>query len=96
MGAHDEILKSLQTKLQQVSGVIDTLQSQVHQADIEINGLKDQLRLKNQELDTLQGKFDKLKIAKALSGDTEQKRDAKLVIQKMLREVDKCIALLNR
>ena len=96
MGAHDEILKSLQTKLQQVSGVIDTLQSQVHQADIEINGLKDQLRLKDQELDTLQEKFDKLKIAKALSGDTEQKRDAKLVIQKMLREVDKCIALLNR
>ncbi|MDD4033380.1 MAG: hypothetical protein PHS48_09080 [Bacteroidales bacterium] len=83
-------------KLQQVSGVIDTLQFQVRQADMEINGLKDQLRLKDQELGALQEKFDKLKIAKALSGDTEQKRDAKLVIQKMLREVDKCIALLNR
>lgn len=75
---------------------MDTMLSQAQQAEAEIGELKEQLRQKTAEMDALQDKFEKLKLAKTLSGDSEQKRDAKLMIHKMLREVDRCIALLNR
>ncbi len=96
MGAHDEILKSLQIKLKQLSGKMESQEGLLQEAETEIEGLKSQLRLKNEELDALQDQLRKMKLAKTLSGDSEQKREARQMIQTMLREVDKCIALLNR
>ncbi len=96
MGVHDDILKSLQIKLQQLSGKMESQEGLLQKAETEIEGLKSQLRLKNEELDVLQDQLRKMKLAKTLGGDSEQKREARQMIQTMLREVDKCIALLNR
>jgi len=44
----------------------------------------------------LKRKFDKLKMAKTLEVSSEDVHDTKLRINQLVREIDKCISLLNR
>jgi hypothetical protein len=41
-------------------------------------------------------KYENLKLAKMLVASEEENKDAKSRIQKIVREIDKCIALLNK
>jgi hypothetical protein len=50
----------------------------------------------DKDLKDLQIKYDTLKVAKAFTGNTEEASEAKLKVNKIVREIDKCIALLNR
>ncbi|OFX58052.1 MAG: hypothetical protein A2046_15585 [Bacteroidetes bacterium GWA2_30_7] len=68
----------------------------------EITKLKNELIEKNNQLDSCENKINELelknnqlKLAKALVNNDEP-NDAKLRINKMVREIDKCIALLNK
>lgn len=49
-------------------------------------------KTKYQEIDK---KYENLKMAKLLEGNVEDK-DAKLKLNKIIREIDNCIALLNK
>ncbi|MBN2743653.1 MAG: hypothetical protein JXR39_07135 [Marinilabiliaceae bacterium] len=44
----------------------------------------------------LQGRYDSLKLAKTIELTQVDAHEAKLKINQMVREIDKCIALLNR
>ncbi|WP_318348650.1 hypothetical protein [Aquipluma nitroreducens] len=52
-----------------------------------------QLRKENQ---ILEQKYENLKLAKMLIVSDDESKDAKNRIQKLVREIDKCIALLNQ
>ena len=52
-----------------------------------------QLRKENQ---ILEQKYENLKLAKMLIASDVENKDAKSRIQKLVREIDKCIALLNQ
>lgn len=52
-----------------------------------------QLRVENQALNQ---KYENLKLAKMFVASDDESKDAKNRIQKLVREIDKCIALLNR
>ena len=58
------------------------------------------LNQKNQEKDkriiVLENELMQLKIAKALIGSEEDSHEAKQKINRIVREIDKCIALLNK
>jgi len=62
----------------------------------EIEQLRLRLERKNAEHDALQGRFEALKIARVISETPEGKNEAKAKINAIVREVDHCIALLNR
>jgi len=51
---------------------------------------------KNTEIDQLNDKYKVLKMAKSLEGSSNENKDVKLKINEMVREIDKCIALLNK
>ncbi|MBA6155315.1 hypothetical protein H3Z83_02075 [Tenacibaculum sp. S7007] len=53
------------------------------------------LQEKEQELSKKQEEFKLLKIAKTIEGSSENTRETKLKINTLVREIDKCIALLN-
>ncbi len=57
--------------------------------------LLQQLNKKNDEIEALEVKINTLKLAKSLSGLNDM-HDAKLKVTNLVREIDKCIALLNR
>lgn len=49
----------------------------------------------NEELDRLREENKVLKMASAIKGETENISDTKRKISQMVREIDRCIAMLN-
>jgi len=70
---------------------------------IKINGLKNEnevLKLKlqsdNEKIRELETKYERLKLSGALLGGGENAIEAKRKINELVREIDRCVALLNR
>jgi len=53
------------------------------------------LQEKAQELNRKHEQYKLLKLAKTIEGSNENTRETKLKINTLVREIDKCIALLN-
>jgi len=62
----------------------------------EKSNLLKQLKEKDIEISQLKDEIVKLKIAKSITTGDEESQEAKQKINKLVREIDKCIALLNR
>lgn len=62
----------------------------------QVTQLTDQLDRSASSYSSLEESFGKLKVAKTLEASSEDVHDTKLRINQIVREVDKCIALLNR
>ncbi len=60
----------------------------------EIVQLNEKLNQKNQQLTELENKIKVLKISKSV--DSESTKDVKLKINEMVREIDNCIAQINK
>lgn len=58
--------------------------------------LEDKLREQEEEINELKQQNNTLKLAKAFTAESEESQDARLQINKIVREIDRCIALLNR
>ena len=67
-------------------------------ADIK-NGnevLKVRLQERDAKIKELEIKYDRVKLSGALLGEGENAAEAKKKITELVREIDKCVALLNR
>ncbi|WP_299680440.1 hypothetical protein [uncultured Tenacibaculum sp.] len=53
------------------------------------------LSKKQEQLEEQKKQFDLLKVAKTMEGSNEDSRNTKLKINALIREIDKCILLLN-
>lgn len=53
------------------------------------------LQEKEKQLQEQQKQFNLLKVAKTIEGSNENTRETKLKINALVREIDKCITLLN-
>jgi predicted nucleic acid-binding Zn-ribbon protein len=62
----------------------------------ELNELSYGTRQKESELDDLKRSYERAKLTGALMGEGENARDAKRKLNELVREIDNCIALLNR
>lgn len=60
----------------------------------EIVQLKEKLNQKNQQLTELEDRIKVLKISKSV--ESESTKDVKLKINEMVREIDNCIAQINK
>ena len=61
----------------------------------ENEDLKKEILDKNQTIDKLKDELQKVKLAKSIDSE-EGSNDAKLKINELVREIDKCIGLLNQ
>ena len=83
-------VKGLQNSLMESSENEKKLKSQIEQFEEEKIHLKE-------EIVNLQEQFKLLKLAKQLGGEgVDKTKEVKLMINEMLREIDKCIALMNK
>ncbi|MGE0078198.1 MAG: hypothetical protein AB7S48_10100 [Bacteroidales bacterium] len=62
-----------------------------HKAELENN-----LKAKEQAFLELEERYSRLKLAKSLEASDADVHEAKIKVNRMVREIDKCIALLNR
>ena len=96
MAIQENIISSLEEKIRRVIQVAEGLKDNNEQLQQQIDRLSGQLRTKDQELGALESKYQSLKLAKTLISSPEDVKNAKLQVNRMVREIDKCIALLNR
>ena len=63
---------------------------------VELDRLKSDIESLKKENIILEEKYNKLKLAKNLTESLGGSHEAKIKVNRIVREIDKCIALLNR
>jgi hypothetical protein len=91
-----EELIILNRKLDELLNRYNTLRGEL--ADLKtMNGeLNIKLQARDVKINELEIKYERVKLSGALLGDGENAFEAKKKIGDLVREIDKCVALLNR
>ena len=92
---HEDILKRLRFKIEKLISMYEAEKSK--NLALQETGviLRKQLIEKEKEIEELQTQYNNLRLAKTLTGEGDDSHEAKIKINRIVREIDKCIALLN-
>ena len=94
---HDEIFSSLRQRIRSIISLYEEQKGKVSELQKINSDLKHQVAILESKLDDLDKKYENLKIAKVLSSvPGEDVHETKVQVNRIVREIDKCIALLNR
>lgn len=97
MSASDpDTFNQLQIRIRMVVDLYEKERTENEQLKKKSIDLEERLKRDGNRLNDLEEKYNKLKISKALIASSNDVHDAKLKVNRMVREIDKCIALLNR
>ena len=95
--------------MSEIAEIIDTLEGKIEKLITKVKGLEEknqelhhQLKYaatnisnQTQAVETLKKDYETLKITNSLLGSEDYKRDTKLKINSLIREIDYCIAQLS-
>jgi chromosome segregation ATPase len=90
-----EIIDTLENKIEKLFTKINSLEKKSQDLKIELTKSAAIIQTQSQEIEALKSQYETLKIANALLGSEENKRDTKLKINSLIREIDYCIAQLS-
>ncbi|HKK59873.1 MAG TPA: hypothetical protein VJ937_10375 [Salinivirga sp.] len=96
MADKDQKLIEIQEKLDQLISSYEMCMEANSMLSSEIEEIKTRLDKRNAEYETLKERFETLKVARSIGDTPEGKKEARAKINAIVREVDQCIALLNR
>ena len=96
MTNQDDIISLLEGKIKQVIQVAEGFKADKDGLKQQVDELLGKLYAKNKEIEVLETKYQSLKLAKTLTSSPEEVKNVKQHVNRMVREIDKCIALLNR
>ena len=91
-----DILKGIRHKIQSVKIRLQEQQEENVRLKLQYEDLQLLLQQKQSVIDELKQKNQKLALVKGIMADGDESQDAKVQINRIVREIDKCIALLNR
>ncbi len=92
---YEELITAFEKKLRKLISEYQSLQEQNAVLKAELDRKQTDLMHAHSEVLELRKNYDHLKIATNLSGSEAEKNEAKNQINKMVREIDKCLALLD-
>ena len=92
---YEELIHAFEIKLRKLISEYKSLQIQNAQLKADLDRKQTDLMLAHQEVLELRKNYDHLKIARNLGVSENEKTESKLKITKMVREIDKCLALLD-
>jgi hypothetical protein len=92
----ETIVNSLEDKFRKLVSLLEVLKAENNMLLKEKEEMISSMNVKDNEIRDLQGKYEHLKLAKLLVTGSEDVHSAKLKVNKIVREIDKCIALLNK
>ncbi len=93
---YNSLIISLKDKVKKVVFKYEDKKQKYNLLLIENNELKNELESKKRELEQLKNKYKKLELTQAFLASSEDVHEAKIKINGIVREIDNCIALLNR
>jgi hypothetical protein len=95
MGGITEIVDSLESKLVMLAHKLNDLQRAKGELEQEVLQSASLVSRQADEIELLKKQNESLKIANSLLGSDDNKRETKLKINSLIREIDYCIAQLS-
>jgi seryl-tRNA synthetase len=93
----DEIFSNLRQRIKKVISLYEDQKIKAIELQKKSDDLKEQVEKLEKKLVELENKYENLKLAKVLSSvPAEDIHETKIQVNRIVREIDKCIALLNR
>jgi hypothetical protein len=92
---YEDLINAFEIKLRKLISEYKSLQEQNNLLKAELNRKQTDLMIAYQDILELRKNYDHLKIAKSLGVSETEKAESKQRINKMVREIDKCLALLD-
>lgn len=90
------LLNNLKINVRQFFNEFENIENEKKELEKNILGLKHEIELLKQEKSEISRKNEQLRLATHLLSGVDENREAKQKINKLVREIDKCIALLNK
>jgi len=90
-----KLIANFEARVRQLIFLCDDLKLENKELKLKIAGQEESIELLKEENKKLTNKYDNLKMARIISVKRDDFRGAKNKLSKLVREVDKCIALLN-
>lgn len=95
MSGLSEIVDSLEIKLEKLAQKVEKLQSINQELENEVSRSDSALNRQSEEIVLLKQQNESLRMANSLLGSDENKRETKLKINSLIRDIDYCIAQLS-
>jgi len=92
---YEELIRAFEIKLRKLISEYTFLKEENSLIKAELNRKQTDLMLAHQEILELRKNYDHLQIAKNLGVTDAEKAESRQQISKMVREIDKCLALLD-
>ena len=89
-------MEELKKSVYQLMNKYAVLDAEKKELEEQNSILKKEIEEQQSEIEDLKNKYKVLKMAKSLEGSSNENKEVKLKINEMVREIDKCIALLNK
>ena len=90
------LINELKQNIRRLIDSLEKTKDELEQTRDEYKGLEFRFETYKNEYEALERRYENLKVAKALAEGDPDNQAAKQKINKIIREVDKCIALLNQ
>lgn len=90
------LLNNLKINVRQFFNEFENIENEKKALEQNILDLKNEIELLKQEKSELSRKNEQLRLATHLLSGVDENREAKQKINKLVRDIDKCIALLNK
>jgi chromosome segregation ATPase len=90
-----EIIDTLENKIGKLFMKINSLEKNNQDLKMDLGNAAQTIQSQSKEIDALRSQYETLKIANGLLGSEDNKRETKLKINSLIREIDYCIAQLS-
>ncbi len=92
---YNKVLQKLNENIENVILLYNKEKEKNDKLSEEVKVLNDELNIYKDKYQQIDKKYENLKLAKAINNDAGDS-EAKLKLNKIIREIDNCIALLNK
>jgi len=92
---YDELINAFELKLRKLISEYESLREQNVELKAALERKQEDLMQAHQQFLEIRNNYDRLRVARNLGTSEEERVESKRRINKIVREIDKCIALLS-
>ncbi|AJA69204.1 hypothetical protein HX045_03740 [Myroides odoratimimus] len=91
-----DIINSLEVKFAKLMQRLSVLEAENKQLKTSLEQAQKEILKNEEQLDSIYKKYESIQLANSLLGSEENRRDTKLKINSLIKEIDQCIAHLTK
>lgn len=93
---YKDIIIKLNDNIQSLMASYSTIKEDNIILSNEVNKLNSELNIYKEKLEEIENKYNNLRLARSIADGDSNDKDVKLKLNRIIREIDNCIALLNK